>query len=83
MVRRTRSRVDPFAHPSGEGFDFDALLAALSVCRTEVARFRTACGVRNPAFEEATAVIERIDAFARLTRVPDAIDRMQRLDLID
>jgi hypothetical protein len=75
MVRRTRRRVDPFAHPD-ETFDYDALLEALALCRSNVLAFQRQCGVRNPAFSDARALIEQIEALALLTRVSDARDRI-------
>ncbi|MGE0629288.1 MAG: hypothetical protein AB7O43_15800 [Hyphomicrobiaceae bacterium] len=72
MARRSRINIDPFKHPDEADFDYDALLEAMRVCRMHVMRFKSACGGRNPAGEEAQRLIEQIGALARLTRVPNA-----------
>ena len=61
-----------FAHPAEHEFDYDELLEALRACRQVVHRFSSACGLRNPARREADALIEQIDAVARLSRVSGA-----------
>ena len=48
----------------------------MRICRAEVNKFRSACGLRNPAYDEVEALIEEIDAFAALTRIPDAMAPM-------
>lgn len=61
-----------FAHPAEHEFEYDELLEAMRACRHVVHRFSTACGLRNPARREADALIEQIDAVARLSRVSGA-----------
>ena len=75
MIRRSSRKLDVFAHPE-ESFDFESLLDALAACRSQVLGFQRSCGVRNPAFAEARALIAQIEALALLTRVPDARRRV-------
>ena len=73
MSRLTKPR-DPFYHPTAEEVDYARLLAAMRDCREEVKRFWQHCGLRNPAQEEARALLEQLAAVAALTRVPGAPD---------
>ena len=66
------SEPDLFAHPSPQDFDYKPLLAALRECRFCAAEFMAKTGPRNPARIESEALISRIDAVARLTRIPGA-----------
>lgn len=81
MVQRPRRKArNAFHHPDETEVSYAAMLDAMAACRREVQAFQARCGQRNPAYEEARALIERIDAVARLTRVPGAIDLVQRGD---
>lgn len=76
MVRRTRSKREPFAHPAEGDFDYDALIEAMAACHREVIKFQRVCGLRNPAYNEARLLTEQLRALALLTRVPDAESRV-------
>ncbi len=64
--------LNKFDHPAEHEFDYQELLEAMRVCRQVVQHFSSACGLRNPARREADALIEQIDAVARLSRVSGA-----------
>lgn len=73
---RNRRTIDPFRHPDSEQFDYERLIAALRECRATVELLCAGCGIRNPVYREAEALIAQIDAVAALSRVPDAVNRV-------
>ena len=74
-------RLNQFAHPAPDEFDYETLLETMRVCREQVQAFANACGLRNPARREADALIEQIDAVARLSRIGEA-ERIVRPSLV-
>ena len=73
MIQRPRRTArDPFHHPDEDEVSYEMMLEAMAMCRREVQAFRAKCGARNPAFREAQALIEQIDAVARLSRISGA-----------
>ncbi|MFY0609951.1 MAG: hypothetical protein JXQ99_00385 [Hyphomicrobiaceae bacterium] len=73
MIQRPRRTArDPFHHPDQDEVSYEMMLEAMAMCRREVQAFRAQCGARNPAFREAQALVEQIDAVARLSRVAGA-----------
>ena len=78
MVQQPRrSARGPFHHPEQDAFDYHLMLEAFAMCRREAERFKFACGVRNPAYREAEALVQQIDAVALLTRVAGAVERVK------
>ena len=82
MALRSRRRArDPFHHPTSEDFNYDLMLEAMAICRREVSAFKAACGLRNPIYREVEALMEQLDAVARLSRVAGAEELVRRDEL--
>lgn len=64
----------PFDHPDPMEFDYKPMLAALRECRFRLLEFMERTGPRNPVHVEGESLIAYIDAVARLTRIPGAVN---------
>jgi hypothetical protein len=78
MTRARGKRIDPFHHPDGGEVDYERLIAALRECRKQVDQLQAHCGIRNPLYREAEALVAQIDAVAALSRFPNAVQRVRR-----
>lgn len=69
-MAKHRTRLGPFHHPTPDQVDYARLIEALRAAHAEALRFWQNCGLRNPAANEAEALMLQLRAVAALTRVP-------------
>ena len=62
--------------PGPEDYDYDQLLASIKQSRDLIVKYRSVCGSQVPVRNEADVLLSHIDAFAKLTPIADALERI-------
>ncbi len=69
-------RIKPTHVPGPDDFDYDTLLASIRQCRDLIVQYRSACGSQSPLRNESDVLLAHMDAFALLTPVPGALEKI-------